>query len=60
VDGPGDDRIANVPLSVGIPAVAIGAGGAGGGAHTPEEWFENTDGAAGVARVLGMVAVISA
>jgi tripeptide aminopeptidase len=30
---------ANVPLSLGIPAVAIGAGGIGGGAHTNQEWF---------------------
>jgi acetylornithine deacetylase/succinyl-diaminopimelate desuccinylase-like protein len=30
---------ANIPLSLGLPAVAIGAGGAGGGAHTTEEWY---------------------
>jgi tripeptide aminopeptidase len=30
---------ANIPLSLGIPAVAIGAGGAGGGAHTLREWY---------------------
>ena len=30
---------ANLPLSMGVPAVAIGAGGAGGGAHTTQEWF---------------------
>jgi acetylornithine deacetylase/succinyl-diaminopimelate desuccinylase-like protein len=30
---------ANIPLSQGIPAIAIGAGGAGGGAHTTQEWF---------------------
>ena len=30
---------ANIPLSLGVPAVAIGAGGAGGGAHTPQEWY---------------------
>jgi tripeptide aminopeptidase len=30
---------ANVPLSLGIPAVAIGAGGVGGGAHTTQEWY---------------------
>jgi tripeptide aminopeptidase len=30
---------ANIPLSLGIPAVSIGAGGQGGGAHTPAEWF---------------------
>jgi acetylornithine deacetylase/succinyl-diaminopimelate desuccinylase-like protein len=30
---------ANVPLSMGIPAIAIGAGGTGGGAHTAQEWY---------------------
>jgi hypothetical protein len=30
---------ANIPLSLGIPAIAIGAGGIGGGAHTTQEWF---------------------
>ena len=30
---------ANIPLSLGIPAVSIGAGGQGGGAHTTQEWF---------------------
>ncbi len=30
---------ANIPLSMGIPAVALGAGGVGGGAHTTQEWF---------------------
>jgi len=31
---------ANIPLSLGVPAIAIGAGGAGGGAHTSQEWFK--------------------
>jgi acetylornithine deacetylase/succinyl-diaminopimelate desuccinylase-like protein len=31
---------ANIPLSLGIPALAIGAGGTGGGAHTSQEWFK--------------------
>ena len=30
---------ANVPLSLGCPAAAIGAGGRGGGAHSPAEWY---------------------
>jgi acetylornithine deacetylase/succinyl-diaminopimelate desuccinylase-like protein len=47
---------ANVPLGMGIPAIAIGAGGRGGDAHTPGEWFENADGAVGLARALGIVA----
>lgn len=31
---------ANIPLSMGIEAVAIGAGGTGGGAHTVHEWHD--------------------
>jgi acetylornithine deacetylase/succinyl-diaminopimelate desuccinylase-like protein len=31
---------ANVPLSMGLQALSIGAGGQGGGAHTPAEWYE--------------------
>jgi acetylornithine deacetylase/succinyl-diaminopimelate desuccinylase-like protein len=43
---------ANVPISLGIPAIAIGAGGRGGGVHTPGEWYDNTDGPLGMARAL--------
>lgn len=31
---------ANLPLSLGIPALAIGAGGTGGGMHTVSEWYD--------------------
>jgi acetylornithine deacetylase/succinyl-diaminopimelate desuccinylase-like protein len=31
---------ANVPLSHGIDAISIGAGGSGGGAHSLQEWYE--------------------
>lgn len=31
---------ANIPLSLGIPAVSIGAGGRGGGAHSLNEWYD--------------------
>ena len=30
---------ANIPISMGIPAIAMGAGGQGGGAHTTQEWY---------------------
>jgi acetylornithine deacetylase/succinyl-diaminopimelate desuccinylase-like protein len=30
---------ANLPISMGIPAVAIGAGGIGGDVHSPTEWY---------------------
>ena len=31
---------ANIPISMGIPAIAVGRGGREGGIHTTEEWFE--------------------
>ncbi|OYT70711.1 MAG: peptidase M20 [Chloracidobacterium sp. CP2_5A] len=33
---------ANVPMALGIPAIAIGAGGEYGGCHTLEEWYDPT------------------
>ncbi len=33
---------ANIPLALGIPAIAIGAGGSGGGIHTLQEWYDPT------------------
>ena len=33
---------ANIPLSLGIPAVAIGTGGSSGGIHTLAEWYDPT------------------
>ena len=46
---------ANVPISRGVPAIAIGAGGRGGEAHTASEWFDNRDGPLGIARALTIV-----
>ena len=46
---------ANVPIGLGIPAIAIGAGGQGGDAHSPTEWFENVNGTRGVARALAII-----
>ncbi|MFL6450049.1 MAG: M20/M25/M40 family metallo-hydrolase [Bryobacteraceae bacterium] len=43
---------ANVPLSLGLPAVSIGAGGQGGGAHTREEWYQPEGRDAGLRRIL--------
>lgn len=34
---------ANIPISLGIPAICLGGGGRGGNAHSPDEWYENTD-----------------
>jgi tripeptide aminopeptidase len=33
---------ANIPLSLEVPAIAIGAGGLGGGIHTLQEWYDPT------------------
>jgi tripeptide aminopeptidase len=33
---------ANIPLSRNVPAIAIGAGGVGGGIHTLQEWYDPT------------------
>jgi di/tripeptidase len=43
---------ANIPLSLGFPAVSIGAGGQGGGAHTPGEWFQPDGRELGLRRIL--------
>lgn len=50
---------ANVPISTGIPAIAIGAGGRGGDAHTRDEWFDNVHGTVGVARALTIVMAVA-
>ena len=42
---------ANIPLSLGIPAVALGAGGTGGGSHTLAEWYDPTGRALGLQRL---------
>lgn len=46
---------ANLPLSRGIPAIAIGAGGTGRAAHTADEWYDDTDGDVGLERVLRLI-----
>lgn len=43
---------ANIPLSMNVPAVSIGAGGQGGGAHTPQEWFHPEGRELGLKRIL--------
>ena len=34
---------ANIPLSLGVPALSMGAGGEGGAAHTLHEWYSPKD-----------------
>jgi tripeptide aminopeptidase len=43
---------ANVAIALGIPAIALGAGGKAGNAHLATEWYENTEGALGIVRAL--------
>lgn len=43
---------ANIPLSLGVPALSMGAGGDGGGAHTQAEWYSAKDRESGLRRVL--------
>jgi acetylornithine deacetylase/succinyl-diaminopimelate desuccinylase-like protein len=43
---------ANIPLSLGLEAVAIGGGGSGGGAHTLQEWFDSNGRELGLKRIL--------
>ena len=43
---------ANIPLSLGREAIAIGGGGSGGGAHTLQEWFDCDGRGLGLRRIL--------
>ena len=51
---------ANIPLSLGLPALSIGAGGQGGGAHTPREWFHPEGRELGLKRILLTVFLLAA
>jgi tripeptide aminopeptidase len=42
---------ANIPLSLGIPAISLGAGGKSGGAHTLAEWYDPAGRELGLQRV---------
>lgn len=43
---------ANVPMALGVPAVALGAGGDSGEIHTTAEWYSNDGGPDGAERAL--------
>jgi tripeptide aminopeptidase len=43
---------ANIPLSLGREAIALGGGGSGGGAHTLQEWFDCDGRELGLKRIL--------
>lgn len=43
---------ANIPLSLGVPAVSVGGGGEGGGIHTRGEWYDARGRELGLRRLL--------
>lgn len=43
---------ANIPLSLGVPSLSLGAGGSGGGAHTRAEWYSAQNRELGLKRIL--------
>src|SRR5438876_4798756 len=50
---------ANVPIALGIPAIALGAGGKAGDAHLATEWYDNVEGALGIVRALLVTAAMA-
>lgn len=50
---------ANLPLSLGLPALSIGTGGQGAGAHTEQEWFHPDGRELGLRRVLLLLAALA-
>ena len=49
---------ANIPLSMGLPALSIGAGGLGGGAHTHDEWYSPEGREVGLQRILLLLCML--
>jgi len=47
----------NLPISKGIPAVTMSRGGISGNSHSPDEWWQNADGHAGIQ--IGLVTVLA-
>jgi tripeptide aminopeptidase len=50
---------ANIPLSLGIPAISIGAGGEGGGVHTRAEWYDARGRDLGLRRIFLLVLALA-
>jgi acetylornithine deacetylase/succinyl-diaminopimelate desuccinylase-like protein len=50
---------ANIPIARGIPALSMGAGGDGGGAHTVAEWYSDKDRELGLRRALLLTLAIA-
>ena len=51
---------ANIPLSMQRAAISIGTGGQGGGAHTPQEWYQPEGREVGLRRILLLIAALQA
>ncbi len=50
---------ANLPLSLGVPALSIGAGGDGGGVHTRAEWYDSRGRDLGLRRILLLILALA-
>jgi acetylornithine deacetylase/succinyl-diaminopimelate desuccinylase-like protein len=50
---------ANVPMSLGVPSIAIGCGGSSGDTHTEHEWFVDSDGSAGAVRLFDILSAVA-
>lgn len=50
---------ANIPLSLGVPAVSIGGGGEGGGIHTYGEWYDGRGRDLGLKRILLLLLAVA-
>ena len=50
---------ANLPMSLGIPAITLGAGGSAGEVHTNGEWYRNDNGPMGIQRALHTVLLLT-
>ena len=50
---------ANIPMSMGIPAIAIGGGGTSGSVHTPEEWCDPAHRDLGLHRLIALIAILA-
>ena len=50
---------ANIPISMGIPAITVGRGGNEGGVHTVHEWFEPVESWLGPQRDLLLILLLA-
>jgi di/tripeptidase len=50
---------ANIPLSLGLEAISLGAGGSGGGAHTVSEWFDPAGREQGLKRIVLLLLLLA-